>query len=83
MIRAAVCVAALTLAFPCLAQDDRAQQPFKLTVDAQLVLIDASVTDRKTGAILYGLQPADFALSEDGAPQTVAWWVVNRLSCAS
>ncbi len=42
-----------------------------LHVSAQLVLIDASVTDRNTGRALSGLTPADFVLAEDGEPQTI------------
>jgi VWFA-related protein len=43
-----------------------------LHVGTQLVVLDASVTDRKTGRAITGLTPQDFILTEDGAPQTIA-----------
>ena len=49
-----------------------AQCTATLHVSAQLVLVDASVTWRKTGKPLVGLQPADFEVAEDGAPQRVS-----------
>ncbi len=40
-------------------------------VAAQLVLVDASVELKRTGAPLPDLTPADFVLTEDGVPQTI------------
>ena len=42
-----------------------------LHVTSQLVLVDASVELRKSGAPLAGLTPADFVLTEDGEPQAI------------
>lgn len=50
-----------------------------LHVSAQLVLLDASVTNRKTGKVLGGLTPQDFVLAEDGEPQTITSLSQNSL----
>lgn len=42
-----------------------------LKVTSQLVLLDASVTDRKTGKVIAGLTPDDFAITEDGVAQHI------------
>ena len=53
----------------------RAQDPVATTetlhVGAQLVLVDASVVNRKSGQVVPGLTADDFDLREDGVPQTV------------
>ncbi|HEY4354281.1 MAG TPA: VWA domain-containing protein [Acidobacteriaceae bacterium] len=43
-----------------------------LKVTSQLVLLDASVTDKKTGKVIAGLTPDDFAIAEDGVPQHIS-----------
>lgn len=52
-----------------------AQEPVATTetihVGTQLVLVDASVVDRRTGQVVAGLTADDFDLREDGVPQTV------------
>ena len=71
-----------------LAATVRAQQPDEqariattetLHVSSQLVLLDASVTNKKTGKVIAGLTPQDFVLSEDGEPQTVSSLSQNML----
>ncbi len=47
------------------------QDTFTLHVGTQIVLDDASVELKRTGAAIEGLTPADFVLTEDGVPQTV------------
>ncbi len=53
----------------------RAQEPVATTetlhVGTQLVLVDASVVNRRTGQAVAGLTADDFDLREDGVPQTV------------
>lgn len=50
-----------------------------LHVTSQLVLLDATVTNKKTGRVLTGLKPEDFALTEDGEPQSVTTLSQNTL----
>lgn len=52
-----------------------AQEPVATTatlhIGTQLVLLDASVVNRKSGQVVTGLASDDFELREDGVPQTV------------
>lgn len=64
------CLLASALTVPCLAQAVDSQ-PYTLQVKSQIVLLDAVVTYRKTGAPLRDLQPSDFVLKEDGEPQAI------------
>lgn len=53
--------------------DDRSPQVTgeTLHIGTQLVLVDASVTLKKSGQTLAGLTPDDFVLQEDGVPQPI------------
>jgi VWFA-related protein len=74
-----LCAFALTLQ----AQQPQPNQPITTTetlhVSTQLVILDASVTLKKTGQTLTGLAPEDFVLQEDGAPQHIASLSQNTL----
>ncbi len=48
------------------------QRTAVITVSAQLVLVDAAVEWKKTGQPVLGLQAGDFAVAEDGEPQTIS-----------
>jgi VWFA-related protein len=48
-------------------------------VDAQLVLLDAIVENKKSGQPVEALAANDFALTEDGAPQTISYCSRDRL----
>jgi VWFA-related protein len=52
------------------AQSDETPAGATISVDVNLVLLPATVTDRK-GSYISGLQPANFHVLEDGAPQTI------------
>src|ERR1700742_4324226 len=43
-----------------------------IKVSSQLVLLDASVTERKTGKVIPGLSADDFVVAEDGVPQHIS-----------
>ncbi|MEO8216291.1 MAG: VWA domain-containing protein [Acidobacteriota bacterium] len=59
-------------AIPLAAQSsDQPEQPFKEKLDVNLVLVDATVTDRRGNQIL-GLGKDDFVVKEDGTPQEIA-----------
>jgi len=53
------------------AQPASQDTPPTLRVSTQLVLLDASVEVKKTGARIPGLTLADFTLTEDRKPQTL------------
>ena len=64
---------------PVLQQADGEQTPAKnqrgnytLTVNANIVLTNVVVRDKKTGAVVKGLKASDFTLLENGKPQRVA-----------
>lgn len=60
-----------------------AQAPaYTLRVKAELVLMDASVTDRRTGEVIRGLRREDFSVSEDGVPQQISYLSQNELPIA-
>ncbi len=65
------------------AQETDAQAPVATTetlhVSSQLVLLDASVTNRKTGQVITGLTSQDFVLTEDGEAQNVSSLSQNTL----
>ena len=48
------------------------QGNFTLTVNANIVLTNVVVRDKKTGAVVKGLQAGDFTILENGKPQRVA-----------
>lgn len=50
-----------------------------LRVSTQLVLLDASVEDKKTGRRIDGLTLDDFTLTEDKVPQTLSYLSEDRL----
>lgn len=72
-MRARVCLSlCLCLAGLACAQAQEPAQPIDvLHIRAQLVLVDASVVNRRTGQVVPGLTADDFDLREDGVPQTV------------
>ncbi len=47
-------------------------QTFTLRVDSQLVLTNVVVRDKKTGAVIRDLKPADFTILENGKPQKIS-----------
>ena len=49
-----------------------AQGGYTLTVNANIVLTNVVVRDKKTGAVVTGLKAGDFTILEDGKPQRVA-----------
>jgi len=65
------------------AQETDAQVPVVTTetlhVSSQLVLLDASVTNKRTGKVIADLTPQDFVLTEDGEPQNVSSLSQNML----
>jgi len=75
MLAVAVAFAALHVAH---AQNAPPELP-TLHLSAQLVLLDATVEDRKSGKVIEGLTPADFVLTEDGVPQPVTYVSEDRL----
>jgi VWFA-related protein len=80
MIRHLLLAATMTLltATSAHTQTDPSQTP-TLHLSAQLVLLDASVELRKTGAHLPGLTASDFTLLEDKDPQTITYLSEGRL----
>ena len=56
------------------ASHDPVQQPgaFTLSVDTNIVLTNVIVRDKKTGAVVKGLTPADFQIYEDKKQQKIA-----------
>lgn len=58
------------------AQGTAAQQTagggYTLSVNANIVLTNVVVRDRKTGALIKGLKPSDFQIFENGKPQKIA-----------
>jgi VWFA-related protein len=79
MLRRLMLVAALSwLASPVRAQTEQPDVQ-TLHVSAQLVLLDASVEDRRTGARIPGLTPSDFQLFEDKEPQQIIYLSEDRL----
>jgi Ca-activated chloride channel family protein len=66
-------------ASPVFGQTAPPEEGYRLTVKAQLVLLDATVTEKKTGRLIGGLTLDDFALREDGVPQTLSYFSFNRL----
>ena len=72
MLRRAGLVLAVLCAARAPAQDAPVGTTETLHVGTQLVLVDASVANRRTGQVIAGLTPDDFDLREDGVPQTVS-----------
>jgi VWFA-related protein len=50
-----------------------------IRVDSQLVLLDAMVQEKKSGRPLDTLSAKDFQLSEDGTPETIAYFSRDQL----
>jgi len=48
------------------------QSTFTMTVNANIVLTNVVVRDKKTGALITGLKAGDFHIVEDKKPQTIA-----------
>ena len=48
------------------------QGGYKLTVNANIVLTNIVVRDKKTGAVVKGLKASDFQIFENGKPQRIA-----------
>ena len=55
-------------------QDTPASQAgaYRLTVNANIVLTNVVVRDKKTGAVVKGLKAGDFQIAENGKPQKIA-----------
>jgi VWFA-related protein len=68
----------LLASIPVHAQTEPQNVP-TLHLSAQLVLLDASVEDRRTGARIPGLTPSDFQLFEDKQPQQITYLSEDRL----
>ncbi|HEY5382448.1 MAG TPA: VWA domain-containing protein [Acidobacteriaceae bacterium] len=54
------------------AAQQRAQGGYTLSVNANIVLTNLVVRDKKTGALVKGLKASDFQIFENGKPQHVA-----------
>jgi VWFA-related protein len=54
-------------------------EPPTIHVGAQIVLLDALVENKKSGAPLDALSARDFQLSEDGVPQTISYLSHDQL----
>src|SRR5215467_5392980 len=54
------------------------QQPFTIKIDTQLVVETVIVKD-KDGKNMEGLTDKDFAVTEDGVPQTISVFQFQRL----
>lgn len=65
-----VALAGGTLAQSTAPADDRAQQPFQISVNLDLVVLQATVRDRK-GGFASDLREPDFQVYEDGVRQTI------------
>src|SRR6266581_591791 len=59
-----------------------AQRQFTLSVDTQLVVETVTVRD-KDGKAIEGLRADDFVVTEDGAPQTIGVFQLERLQDAA
>src|SRR5438093_1232297 len=55
----------------------RSAQSIRVTSD--LVVVDAQVVDRKTGAALEGLTREDFTILEDGVPQRITHFSQDQI----
>jgi len=75
-------IAALLLAVCASAQQSSQNEPFTLSVSSRLVIETVSVTD-KSGHPIDGLAAKDFAVTEDGAPQTIRFFEHQQLAAAS
>ena len=78
MLRRLILAASLPLLASAHAQTQAQDLP-TLHLSAQLVLLDASVEDRRTGARIPGLTPSDFQLFEDKEPQPINYLSEDRL----
>src|SRR5215469_12736070 len=75
--------AALLITVSASAQQQSSQnEPFTLSVSSHLVIETVSVTD-KSGHSIDGLTAKDFAITEDGAPQTIRYFEHQQLPAAS
>ena len=54
------------------AAQQNAQGGYTLSVNANIVLTNVVVRDKKTGALVKGLKASDFQILEDGKPQKIA-----------
>jgi VWFA-related protein len=54
------------------AQDVAQPGSFRLSVNANIVLTNVVVRDKKTGALVTGLKPSDFTIIEDKKPQKIS-----------
>ena len=53
------------------AQQGGSRSPYVIRTDVQRVLTNVIVRDMKTGALLMGLKPTDFLVTEDKKPQNI------------
>lgn len=76
-------IAALLITVSASAQQQSSQnEPFTLSVSSHLVIETVSVTD-KSGHPVDDLTAKDFAITEDGAPQTIRYFEHQQLPAAS
>ena len=81
-MRMALLFTLLVLARPGWAQSAEPSQKdvsATIQVNTQFVLLDALVENKKTGSTVDTLTAKDFLLSEDGVPQTIAYFSQDQL----
>ncbi|MEO6982235.1 MAG: VWA domain-containing protein, partial [Edaphobacter sp.] len=57
---------------PVVAQQASSDGTFTMKVEANIVLTNVVVRDKKTGAVVKGLKASDFTILENGKPQKIA-----------
>lgn len=62
---------------PQLQERGAPEEPLKLS--AELVVLDAQILSKKTGAVVNGLAPGNFTLFEDGVKQRITHFSQDRL----
>jgi VWFA-related protein len=60
-----------------------APESFKLTVNANIVLNNVVVRDKKTGALVTGLKASDFTIVEDKKPQKIVSFDYQNVDAAA
>lgn len=60
-------------------QSGQSDQTPVFRISTELVVLDALVENKKSGALIGGLQASDFQLSEDGVPQQITYFSHDQL----